>query len=184
MAGVGDSLTQYGDHLVVLDHLEATRHDEAQRVDGLARVVQQVAGRRVRHVEVHGQRAQASVGRQPERRVLVEHLAVEVHADVRLHVLRAVIQHLRPTRSVREGSIRGEGTERRVAVRANLIRVQAFGHRPRGDDVVHDALAERLGYLVQLHELAYVVQHIVVLGRRRRHLLDDGRHVSEYCGVQ
>lgn len=87
----GVTLTEYRHHLVVLYDLERARHDEAQRVDGLARVVEQVAGRRVRHVEVHGERAQAAVGREPESGVLVEHLAVQVDADVRLHVLGTVV---------------------------------------------------------------------------------------------
>ena len=37
---------------------------------------------------------EASVRGQPEGRVLVEHLAVQVHADVSLHVLGTVIEHL------------------------------------------------------------------------------------------
>ena len=37
---------------------------------------------------------------------------------------------------------------------------------------------------MQFHELAHVVEHFVVLGRGRRHLLDDGRHVTEDGGVQ
>lgn len=112
-------LTEYGDHLVVLYDLEAAGDDEAERVYGLAGVVEQVSGRGVRRMTVHGQRAQTPVRRQPEGRVLVEHLrhaprychrylrahsstgprryylAVQVHADVRFHVLGAVVQHLR-----------------------------------------------------------------------------------------
>lgn len=65
-----------------------------------------------------------------------------------------------------------------------LLGVETFGHGPRGDDVVHDTLAERLGHLVQFHELPHVVQHVVVLGRRRGHLLDDGRHMAEDRRVQ
>lgn len=67
---------------------------------------------------------------------------------------------------------------------ANLVGVEPLGHGPGGDDVVHDALAQRLGHLVQLHELAHVVEHVVVLGGGRRHLLDDGGHVPEDRGVQ
>jgi len=37
---------------------------------------------------------------------------------------------------------------------------------------------------VQLHELAHIVQHIVVLGRSRRHLLDDGGNVTKDRGIQ
>lgn len=37
---------------------------------------------------------------------------------------------------------------------------------------------------MQLHELAHVVQHIVVLGGGRCHLLDDGGNVTENGRVQ
>lgn len=46
-------------------------------------------------MEVHGERTQAAVRSQPERWVLIKNLAVEVHADVRLHILRAVVEYLR-----------------------------------------------------------------------------------------
>jgi hypothetical protein len=86
--------TKNGDHLVILDDLQAAGDDEAKRVDGLAGMVEQVPGRRVRHLEVHSERAQAAVGGEPERWVLVEHFAVQMHADVCLHIFWAVIQHL------------------------------------------------------------------------------------------
>lgn len=57
--------------------------------------------------------------------------------------------------------------------------IQSFGHGPGGDDVIHDPFGQGARYFVQLHELAHVVEHLVVLGRRRCHLLDDGRHVTE-----
>lgn len=46
------------------------------------------------HVKVHREGAQAPVGGQPKGRVLVEDLAVQMHANVGLHVFRAVVQHL------------------------------------------------------------------------------------------
>ena len=55
---------------------------------------------------------------------------------------------------------------------------------PRGDDVVHDPFAERLGHVVQLHELPDAVEHVVVAARRAVHLLEDRRHVTEDGGVQ
>ena len=57
-------------------------------------MVEEVAGRAVRHGEVHGEGAEAAVRGQPEGRVLVEHLTVQVDADVGLHVLRAVVKDL------------------------------------------------------------------------------------------
>ena len=65
-----------------------------------------------------------------------------------------------------------------------LILVNTLSHGPRGDNVVHDPLREGLGYLVQLHELPHTVQNVVVSRRRRSHLLDDRRHVTEDGGVE
>ena len=48
------------------------------------------------HGEVHGEGPEAAVAGQAERRVLVEDLSVQVHANVGLHVLGAVVQHLEP----------------------------------------------------------------------------------------
>lgn len=90
--------------------------------------------------------------------MFVEDLPIEMHADIGLHVLGAVVE--------------------------NLVRVQTLGHRPRADDVIHDAFAEGLRHLVQLHEFPHVVQHVVILGGGGRHLLDDGGDVTEDRGVQ
>ena len=57
-------------------------------------MVQQIAGRRVGHAEMHSQCPQAPVTGQPEGRMLVEHLPVEVDANVRFHVFRAVVEYL------------------------------------------------------------------------------------------
>lgn len=57
------TLAQYRYHLVVLYHLEAAGHDEAQRINGFARVIEQIARRAVRHCEVHRQSAQTPIGR-------------------------------------------------------------------------------------------------------------------------
>lgn len=46
-------------------------------------------------LELHGQRSQAPVAGQPERRVLFEDFAVEVNTDVGSHVLGANLQNLR-----------------------------------------------------------------------------------------
>ena len=87
-------ITQDGDHLVVLDHFQRSRHDEAERVDGFARVVQQIARCRMGHGEMHCQGSKAAVAGQPEGRMLVEHLSIEVNANIRLHVLGAVVEDL------------------------------------------------------------------------------------------
>ena len=38
--------------------------------------------------------------------------------------------------------------------------------------------------LIEYHELADTVQHLVVLCGGERHVVDDGRHVAEYRSVQ
>lgn len=63
-------------------------------------------------------------------------------------------------------------------------RIEPFGHGPGGDDIVHDPFRQRPRHLVQFHKLPHVVEHLVVFGRRRCHLLDDGRHVTEDGRVQ
>lgn len=184
-------LTEDGDHFVVLNDFEAAGDDEAEAVYALAGVVQQVAGRRVRHHEVHGERPQAAVGREPERRMFVEHFSVQMHANVGLHVLRTVREHLKAETRTREMpffSQRCSFWKRRrrflFVHLYHLIRVKPLRHRPRRHHVVHDTLAEGFRHLVQLHEFPHIVQHVVVLGGGRCHLLDDGCHMTENGGVQ
>lgn len=55
------TFTQDRDHLVVLNHLEASGHDEAQRIDGFACVIQQITRCAVGHREVHCQGTEATV---------------------------------------------------------------------------------------------------------------------------
>ena len=57
-------------------------------------MVDEVPGGAVHRLELHGQCPQAAVTGQPEGRVLLEDLAVQVHADVRSHVLGADLQDL------------------------------------------------------------------------------------------
>jgi len=84
----------------------------------------------------------------------------------------------------RRFSLPGDPLGNDVASRTYLLGVQTLGHGPGGDDIVHYSLTESLRHLVQLHELANVVQHVVVLGRGRGHLLDDGGHVAKDRGIQ
>ena len=62
--------------------------------------------------------------------------------------------------------------------------VDALRYGPGRDDVVHDSLAQRLGHVVQLHELSHAVENLVISPGRRVHLLEDRRHVSEDGGVE
>lgn len=45
-------------------------------------------------LELHGQGTQAAVTGQPEGRVFLEHLPVQVHTDVRPHVLGTNLEYL------------------------------------------------------------------------------------------
>ena len=67
---------------------------------------------------------------------------------------------------------------------SHLLRVDAFGHGPGGDDVVHHPLAQPLGDLVELQEVADVVEHLVVAVGVGVHLLEDGGDVTEDGGVK
>lgn len=78
--------TEYGDDLVVLDDFQGARDHEAESVDALPNVEDEVAGGAVSGLKLHGQGAQAAVAGQAEGRVVVEDLPVEVDADVRPHV--------------------------------------------------------------------------------------------------
>lgn len=69
-------LTEDGDDFVVLDDLERAGDDEAEAVDALARVVQEITGRRVAHGKMHGERSQAAVAGESEGGMLVEHFAI------------------------------------------------------------------------------------------------------------
>lgn len=93
-------LTENRNDLIVLDDLKAASDYEAERVYTLPSVVQKIARSRVTHGEVHSQRSQTTVARQPERRVLIEHLAIQVDANVCLHVFGTVVEHLVETNGV------------------------------------------------------------------------------------
>ena len=83
---------------------------------------------------------------------------VEVNTNVRPHVLRADTEH--------------------------FLRLHSLGVGPLGDHVVYDPLGEVARDLVEDHELPHPVQHLVVLGRGQRHVVDDGGHVTEDGRVQ
>lgn len=65
-----------------------------------------------------------------------------------------------------------------------FFRIQAFGHRPSRNDIVHDTFTQRLWHFVQFHKFSNIVEHIVVFGRCRCHLLDNRCHMTENRGVQ
>ena len=72
----------------------------------------------------------------------------------------------------------------RDLVTSHLLRVDALGHGPGGDDVVHHPLAQARGHLVELQEVPDVVEHLVVAVGVGVHLLEDGGHVSKDGGVE
>lgn len=65
-----------------------------------------------------------------------------------------------------------------------LFCVDAFGHGPGGDNVVHDSLAQSLGNLVQLQKVPDIVEHLVVAVGVGIHLLEDGCDVSKDGGIK
>lgn len=101
-----------------------------------------------------------------------------MYTNVSFHVLRTVIQDLDEGEKVKSSSVVDTLTL------FYLIRVQALRHSPRGHDVIHDSLAKRFRHLMKLHELPHIVQHVVVFGGGRGHLLDNRGDVTENCGVQ
>lgn len=66
---------------------------------------------------------------------------------------------------------------------SHLLRVDAFGHGPGGDDVVHHPLTQPLGNLVELQEVPDVVEHLMVAIGVGVHLLEDGGDVSKDGGI-
>lgn len=94
----------------------------------------------------------------PEGGMFIENFSIEMDADVGLHIFRAVVE--------------------------NFVRVQTLRHRPRADNIIHDALAESFRHFVELHKFSHVVQHVVILSSGRCHLLDDCGDMTEDCGVQ
>jgi len=89
--------------------------------------------------------------------MFIENFPVKMYTNVGLHVFGAVVE--------------------------NFLRIQAFGHRPRANDVIHDALAKSFRYFVELHKFPHIVQHIVILGGSGRHLLNDCSNMTEDRGV-
>ena len=81
-----------------------------------------------------------------------------MNADVRLHIFRTNAQHLLGVNPLRVGPLR--------------------------DDVIDDPFAQSLGHFVQEHELFDRVQHLVVLGRAVRVVVNDGGHVTEDSSVE
>lgn len=57
-------------------------------------MVDEVPWGTVHRLELHGKGPQAAIAGQSEGRVLLEHLAVQVHTDVSSHVLGADLQNL------------------------------------------------------------------------------------------
>ena len=110
--------------------------------------------------------------------MFVEYASIHVHANIRAHIFRTVIQ--------------------------DFGRIDSFGHRPRGHDVVHDAFVQLIGHAVQTHEFTDTkwkseracfchpdtrgavlpAQHFMIASRRRVHLREDGRHITEDRSVE
>ena len=66
----------------------------------------------------------------------------------------------------------------------HLSRVDPLSNRPRRHDVVHDAITESLGHVVESQELPDAGQSVVVSVGVGVHLLNDGGDVAEDASVQ
>lgn len=88
-------LTQYSNDFIILDYFQRPRNHKAKAVDALSGVVDQVSRGTVHSLKLHGKCSKAPITGQPEGWVLLENFAVQMHADIRSHVLRAYLQNLR-----------------------------------------------------------------------------------------
>lgn len=66
----------------------------------------------------------------------------------------------------------------------HLVCVDASRHGPGGHDVVHHPLTQAFGDLVELEEVSYAVDHLMVPVGVGIHLLEDGGDVPKDGGVQ
>lgn len=64
------------------------------------------------------------------------------------------------------------------------ICVNALGHGPSRDDVIHDPLAQSLWHLVKFEKVTHIVEHLVVAVSVGVHLLEDGGDVPKNGGIQ
>lgn len=65
-----------------------------------------------------------------------------------------------------------------------LICINASGHGPCGDDIVHHSLTEALGNLVELQKVSHAIQHLMVAVGIGVHLLEDGGYVTKNGSVK
>ena len=100
------SLTENSDDFLVLDDFQRPAGDEAQLLDALASVEQQVPGRRVVHLEVDGQCPQTALRGQSECRVLPQDVSVQVDRQVCPHVFGGVVHDLKGQRSASLSRVR------------------------------------------------------------------------------
>lgn len=65
-----------------------------------------------------------------------------------------------------------------------LLGVDASGHGPGGNNIIHDSLTQALWHLVELQEVPNAVEHLMVPVGVGVHLLENGRHIPEDGGIQ
>lgn len=98
MTNSSGELTQYGNHLIILNDLQGSRYHKAETVHAFACVVDEVPWSTVNGLKLHGKSPQTPIASQAERRMLFEHLPVEMDTNIRSHILRADLQHLKGNR--------------------------------------------------------------------------------------
>ena len=96
--------TEDGHHHVVAQDLDGAAGDEIERGEHVAEVHQRVPGRRMRRLELDGERAQAALAGAVEGGAVLQQRAVQVQADVGLQALGEALQHLRGGGGVQRGA--------------------------------------------------------------------------------
>ena len=111
--------------------------------------------------------------------MLVENLTIQMHTNISFHVFGAIVQNL-----LKKGSINFRCVKLICISSIYFILIDPLGHCPSRHNVVHYAFRQGFGYFVKLHEFSHTVENIVIFGRGRSHLLNDGCDVSKNRSIK
>ena len=71
---------------VYLNDLQGSSHDKAEFSDAFSLAEDKVSRRRMNHVKIDSQSTKATIAGQSKGRAAVEHLSIQMHANIRSHV--------------------------------------------------------------------------------------------------
>ena len=71
---------------VYLNDLQGSSHDKAEFSDAFSLAEDKVSRRRMNHVKIDSQSTKATIAGQSKGRTAVEHLSIQMHANIRSHV--------------------------------------------------------------------------------------------------